>query len=243
MRLVRKEFESIRSNSYGNPASLDLIDSAIAGLGDEHVVPNEWFVACLSEVRDDLSQWRAYGRGEGGYAIGFSSPLLILSGAPSQSFLAPINYDAAAHIALAKRITSATVQFFQEGLKADRERTPSTWVNEFLAAWRDCVVYLAPVLKDPAFQAEHEWRVVHRLRAADVKNLKFRQKQTMMSRHLPLKFAPPDGSDFLPILQVMVGPCRHGQVSRVSVGDLLSAHGYQVGSQTVVNSVVPYQNA
>jgi len=30
-----------------------------------------FFVFCMSNVRDDLSQWRAYGGGEGGVSIGF----------------------------------------------------------------------------------------------------------------------------------------------------------------------------
>lgn len=32
-----------------------------------------YFVACFSEVEDDLSQWRGYGGGDCGYAIGFRS--------------------------------------------------------------------------------------------------------------------------------------------------------------------------
>jgi hypothetical protein len=35
-----------------------------------------WFVACFTEDGDDLSQWRAYGSGEGGYAIEFDSVYL-----------------------------------------------------------------------------------------------------------------------------------------------------------------------
>jgi hypothetical protein len=48
-----------------------ICDRAIAGLSVDAAPKSEWFVACLSEEADDLSQWRAYGRGEGGYAIGF----------------------------------------------------------------------------------------------------------------------------------------------------------------------------
>ena len=32
-----------------------------------------WFVACFTEDGDDLSQWRGYGGGEGGYLIEFDS--------------------------------------------------------------------------------------------------------------------------------------------------------------------------
>jgi hypothetical protein len=39
------------------------------------------FVTCFTEKRDDLSQWRSYSGGEGGYAIQFDVKRLLLSGA------------------------------------------------------------------------------------------------------------------------------------------------------------------
>ncbi|MFO1118980.1 MAG: hypothetical protein U1E38_02220 [Rhodospirillales bacterium] len=36
----------------------------------------QFFVSCFSSAKDDLGQWRAYGRGEGGIAIGLSGAQL-----------------------------------------------------------------------------------------------------------------------------------------------------------------------
>src|ERR1700723_398094 len=43
---------------------------------------SQFFVTCFSEREDDLSQWRAYSGGEGGYAIQFDRIKLFLSELP-----------------------------------------------------------------------------------------------------------------------------------------------------------------
>lgn len=242
MRLVRRELEALHSLHRGNVAVTLMLDSAIDGLQERYSATNEWFVCCLSANEDDLSQWRAYGRGEGGYAIGLSSAVLGLLGARQYHFLAAVNYDTAAHLALAKVIAAEVVRSFTQSLAANPNRNSAlaAWINQFLGAWRNSLVYLGPILKDAAFQAEHEWRIMHRLQPGDVKNLKFRQKQTLMSRHLPLHFRPPDGSNVLPIAKVLVGPSRNAHVSQVSVGDLLNAHSYGSGTP-IAASKIPYQ--
>jgi hypothetical protein len=54
-----------------------LYDEAINGLSIDVAPTSEWFIGCLSTNGDDLSQWRAYGGGEGGYAIGFDTSTLL----------------------------------------------------------------------------------------------------------------------------------------------------------------------
>lgn len=76
------------------------------------VVPQ--FVTCFSEERDDLSQWRAYGTGENGYAVGFKARHLW--GVPD-AVLIRVNYDAALHAALAQRVVDAMVDFFLKALR------------------------------------------------------------------------------------------------------------------------------
>lgn len=85
------------------------------------------------------------------------------------------------------------MQFFIRGLDArrkvaavDRQR----WAGAFLDEWREMVVYLAPVLKDPAFASEREWRLIVSLGSTDLTNVKIKQRQALISRHLPLAFGP-----------------------------------------------------
>lgn len=240
MRLVRGELDAIKATNQ-NPSVQHLLEIAIEGLHDKYVASNECFVCCLSENGDDLSQWRAYGAGEGGYAIGLSSRALV--SAMRGSFLAPVNYSAATHASLSKNIAAELVRSFLQGIAANSARAAAIaiWTDQFLTVWRDCLTYLAPALKDPAFAAEHEWRIIHRLGPDDSADLIFRQKRTLMSRHLPLRFPPTDGSKVLPIVQISVGPSRNAHVSKISVGDLLKNNGY-AGIVSVSTSPIPYQS-
>ena len=96
------------------------------------------------------------------------------------------------------------------------------WADAFLEEWKRRVIWFAPLLKDKAFAAEREWRLIVTL-GWDLKNVKIQQRQSLISRHLPLSFGLR-----VPLKSVMVGPCRNPNVSRVSVGTILNAKGYPV---------------
>src|SRR6202007_1793970 len=104
--------------------------------------------------------------------------------------------------------------FFKEGLNARQSGEINTalmldgWATEFLNAWQQLVAQLAPMVKDPGFRGENEYRVIHNLQVDELSQLQFRQKQTLMSRPLPLVYPPtnhPTPSQKLPIVGVMVG--------------------------------------
>jgi hypothetical protein len=98
--------------------------------------------------------------------------------------------------------------------------------------------YLAPCYKHPKFEREKESRFLYFLQPQDVseKRMRFRQRQYTMTRHIPLLLKPP-----LPITGVIVGPCRHPEHSKIAVGDLLKAHGYDPEIVKVEITEVPYR--
>jgi hypothetical protein len=54
-----------------NPAIDPILTRLNEALSNPDIEVSSVFVTCLSERRDDLSQWRAYAGGEGGYAVQF----------------------------------------------------------------------------------------------------------------------------------------------------------------------------
>jgi hypothetical protein len=115
------------------------------------VVPH--FVACFSEERDDLSQWRAYGGGENGYAIGFKAGDLW---GCENAVLVRINYDAEMHRSLAQKAAEAMVRFFLAAVEKYRPANLVTFGKEFFEAWDPAITMVAPLVKDPAFAKERE---------------------------------------------------------------------------------------
>jgi hypothetical protein len=171
------------------------LDSIVKVTVEESVaptnLPSAWFVTCFSKEKDDLSQWRAYSGGENGYAIAFLAGGFFNRG----SIVARVNYSEDEHKQVAANVARAMMSFFMEGLNA-RSTVESdagagdAWATEFLGVWERLVGRLAPMVKNPAFRGENEYRIVHELQIHEVGQLLYKQKQTLMSRHLPLVFPP-----------------------------------------------------
>ncbi|MDK9719798.1 MAG: DUF2971 domain-containing protein [Rhodospirillales bacterium] len=244
-RHVRDLFaEAVKAQNPGvNDNAKYLIDLLNSGLQRDTVHFDAWFITCFSSKRDDLSQWRAYGNGENGYAIGLISSWLRECGKAHGSLLIPVCYDLQKTRNFVADLAQATIRFFLQGIDdrpgVDREK----WARSFLKEWGEQIEHFQPLFKDPAFKDESEWRLIHRLTATETSAMEYVQKPSMLSRHLPLRFPPPGKPDarLLPIQEVMIGPGRHKEVSRISVGDLLRTCGYQSVEVTV--SSVPYQSA
>src|SRR6266849_10995673 len=105
------------------------------------------FVACFSEVEDDLGQWRGYGSGDCGYAIGFRPDGILeaLKGRPSAALL-PMNYHDEAHNFLVNDVLRFAQRCFLDGIKrglTDVER----WAREFLSAFATELDIFACVIK------------------------------------------------------------------------------------------------
>jgi hypothetical protein len=150
-------------------------------------------------------------------------------------------YDRKQHQEMAERMADATVQFFCDGLDKKRAESPSAWADEFIPAWTLRIGNIAPMVKDEAFRAESEFRIVHQLQSQEMGQIRFTQKKTLMSRHLPLVFPQPAAPRFsmLPVVGVKVGPTRHTEITRISVDTLLTQLGY--GRDNVTVSSIPFQ--
>jgi hypothetical protein len=242
--LLREAFGSLQSDESLEENERKLLAEVVRNATPTGVMPinaaSKWFVTCFSQQRDDLSQWRAYSGGENGFAIGFTAGGFFRLGGPHN--LVQVNYDADLHRKLAVKIARATLQFFKKGL-AKRVGTGQDWPNEFLMEWDLMLSYLTPMVKDPAFQSEHEYRITYQLLLEDLPNMKFHQKSSLISRHLPLTFNSEFGespSKRLPIKEILVGPSRYKEISAVSVHTLLRQQGYD--SVAVNVSAIPFQS-
>lgn len=198
------------------------------------------FVACFSEVEDDLGQWRGYGGGECGYAVGFRPDefLETIKTRPS-TLLLPMNYEDEKHRFLVGDVMLLARKYFLDGLSRGLPDTEK-WAREFLIAFATELDILACVIKHPKFSGEVERRITTLLQQGEHLALEFRQKRTLLARHLPLDLTiKTNGSRRLPITRVYVGPGPSQQVSKIGVGDLLLQTGYD--GISVEMSKVPYR--
>jgi hypothetical protein len=202
VRLLRDEFKAFVNHE--DESVRYLAAHLLEAMEQDGADSSFFFVMCMSSVRDDLSQWRAYGSGEGGVAIGFNPMGLVTDEIRRIGYLVPVRYREGDQKALVAHVAAATMSFFREGLTLRPGADWRMWTDSFLATWRDNVIYFAPVLKHGSFESEHEWRLIVGLSPNHVSKVEIQQRSALISRHLPLKFG-----DKLPIREVVVGPCRH----------------------------------
>jgi DUF2971 family protein len=137
-----------------------LLRAADEAIATQDVAPVGTFVACFSEVGDDLGQWRGYGGGQCGYALGFrvDGVLEALKVRPSAFFL-PTHYEHARHQFLVADVVRMALEYFKQGVQRrlpDIER----WAREFIIAFAMELGPFASIIKHPAFSSEKERRIV-----------------------------------------------------------------------------------
>lgn len=219
-----------------------LLRVADSALGKRDFATAWHFVTCFSEVEDDLGQWRGYGGGRCGYAIGFSfSGILDALKARPGALLLPMHYDDQHQKFLVDEVVRMAQHYFLQGVSRglpDIER----WAGEFLAAFAWEFDIFASITKHPKFASERERRIATALRVGEHKDLEFRQKRTLLARHLPIDLTVGvAGARRLPITRVYLGPGPAQRVTQVSVGDLLLKYGYGKDTIPIELSKVPYR--
>jgi hypothetical protein len=213
-----------------------LFSAALSQLANPDFSATWHFATCFSEVEDDLGQWRGYGGGESGYAIGFNTELLAktISARRKDALFLPMSYDQAKHRFLVQDAIANAQRYFLSGV--DKFPDLQQWANEFLETFAHEMDVYSCMFKHPKFYGEVERRLVIPFRKEDLAHLAFSQKRTLLARHLPIDLTLDTG--LLPISRVYIGPGPAQRVSQVSVGTLMEQRGYDV---KVELSVVPYR--
>lgn len=152
---VRKTLEAHKNNPPAPPAAfIDTVLSDFDRIADDLDV----YIWCLSDVptADFLSQWRAYGADGRGACVTVEKPSIDdLCLGPLR--LNPVIYDA-----------TVAVQLIQDIV--DLGYTQSTATADIAAA----LLYVVPLIKDPGFAEEREWRLLYAQTTRNRAALKFR---------------------------------------------------------------------
>ena len=202
---------------------------------DERIENSPVYVACFSAVDDDLSQWRAYGGGEGGYAIRFDGTELRKKDG-SEAVLVKVWYDETEQERLLSRIVTLTERTFTQLSAYQAEENMDTLISVFFENWLRNLYFLAPCFKHHKFSAEQEWRYISYLGGKDASQRRFVQKSSMLVRQIFLNW-----NEKLPITGITVGPCRHVPQSMSAVTEYMEMYDYKVDADFVKRTAVPFR--
>jgi hypothetical protein len=121
MELLRNKVQAKLRNPLTDEIQF-LLQKIDAGLTPQ-VATEGRFLSCFSEDGDDLSQWRGYGGGEGGYAIAFDAQHLRQL-AHRGLILGKVEYDEQKQSLFLDEVLTQVVRFYLDGLKKRRALPP-----------------------------------------------------------------------------------------------------------------------
>jgi Protein of unknown function (DUF2971) len=202
-------------------------------------------VCCFSAKENNLNQWRAYGRGEGGYSIGFRTAELG-SSLGINTILTPVLYKRDVQARLVQDVLAwALEEYLKVSHKydgVDQEKHRKLWSHHFLFF----AAGAAPVMKNPDFCEEREWRVVRLLGAKA--DCDFLPKATGLVPYVELRIGKPRTPtnesdrklpDRLPIQRLWSGPGTSNRVSLLAGRTLLEKLDYP--PTDLAASDIPYR--
>ncbi len=187
----------------------------------------ETYVACFTEARDDLGQWRAYGGNADRYCVGVDIHTLSERGRYS---FAPVIYSRQQQEKLIEDYFSATSSFLRQQHSVSEPLLVSC--VKILCRW---LLESIPFFKDDHFASEREWRAVTNIDTIQKGELHFDPSSGTLRPYVQMF-----ESDLkLPITEVIVQSARRDERATKAVALLLSKYGY--ADTKVVESEVPFR--
>lgn len=201
---------------------------------------DEVFVCSFSADGDVLSQWRAYGGGASGFAIGFSGSFLRKACEAFDANLVPVLYDEDEKRALVRRLLDEAFGYVQKACrKGGAERRLLIIAEQQRFRWN--LLRFAPLLKHKSFSEENEWRIVlakYKVSERYSERFDYRAGSSMLIPYVRIPLNSRKHS--FNIREVIVGPTPHPDESTQSLVGLLAMR--KLNRTTVRTSETPYRN-
>ena len=195
------------------------------------------YVFSLSEPKDMLSQWRAYGKASG-VAIGFDTNKLKELALEKPSLL---NITSLSKVIYEKRDQSRLVEVVIDAVHAYEGRTNSAkrGGTSLLKALVNAFVQLVPTFKHPSFSEEQEWRVIRLLASHPEPELEFVHHRIGGRLLIPyINLKAPTGQ--LGISEVVCGPHPNPELVIKAVSSCLKKRGY--AQFNILKSRIPFRS-
>lgn len=237
--LARQELERIVAawsgpqSTFSFPGAREYMAS-MQGALSAGIEPKNICVCSFSEKGDVLSQWRAYGGGASGFAIGFSGEHLREM-VKDRGWLVPVLYNESEQRALVRTLLEDLINEQRDRSEEEKAKLP---------LYGNLLEYLnryAPILKHQSFGEECEWRIVTRPIDYKDEHFGYRAGPSMLIPYFRLSLRK---TESLGIREIVIGPTPHPEQSRGSALGLLIKSGLAgglIGAQLKF-SAIPYRN-
>jgi hypothetical protein len=252
--LALQHAEHLRPTAKGDATAL--LDAVCANLRETSLFGmHPYGIACFSEHPDKLSQWRAYGRGEGGIAIGFDTVALVAQANRQSTTFGPVIYTETAKQKIVAECFDWMLSEYPDRARAfasDEEK--KAHLGAWVWNWAFRASFIAPMVKNSGFEEEDEWRLVRRFALPG--DAHFIAKNSHLCPYLELHVgvtrphppAWPAGDPRrqrpmpakLPIVELWFGPGRYQEHAHASCKAFLEHYDY--GGVNLYPSKTPFRS-
>lgn len=168
------------------------------------------FVTSLSAVKNELSQWRAYGGSSGSFALGFNTASLVAAveknNTAPQFKLYKCIYDEQRSRCLCQRFVDELCdQYRVQQQTRNWDRNDRDQMPDLVERAVELFDKLAPLIKHPDFVQESEWRLVSELVDLETRPIRLREGRTGIVPYIELIIAK-EKTDPGFLVHTMIGP-------------------------------------
>lgn len=169
-----------------------LFDSASKAL--EQASLAEVYVACFTLLKDNLSQWRAYGSATGErYSIGFNPGVLQDATVGPESFLTSVSYSASTQVKRVRTVLTRAAEFITA------EHVPQKSLQPLAIETARRLARLIPALKTQEYSVEKEWRGVITRPLTDAAEIRFDTSRGVVRPYFPFTLPFTDDDTILSV--------------------------------------------
>ena len=166
-------------------------------------------VCSFSEASDSLSQWRAYAN-KAGVAIGFPSDHLTSIAKDNGIHLAKCLYQENDQRDLIKKVIQLVFNKYKDGTYDDHFKDDSYIPNQVIPL----MLRIAPIIKNPAFSEEKEWRFIT-IKPCTSDKFHFRPSQSFVIPYYRQNLLSTEQE--LPLEKVVIGPTAEPELAQLSI--------------------------
>jgi len=203
-----------------------------------------FYIACFTRARDDIDQWRAYGAGGNGFALGFDGPALekaFQRSATRNNCTIAIDYKQSPLKQAAVRLASIVLPMVA---RAHVHRLSGTLLKEWIVSlqtdYSSALLRTAILFKHRSYRHESEYRLMHVREACATRSGEFRRNRGASTAWY-IKFDWKTGASGL-LKEVVSGPqCDEANSARL-VSNRLKESGIDPRGVKIRHSKVPLRS-
>jgi hypothetical protein len=186
----------------------------------------------LSEISNQLSQWRAYCPPDGGYAIRFNIEHLKEQ-LDAQGFkLLKCEYDPPLQCELVRSFVCSALSTIRV---IPQEGSLDALISQAQEKLIELLIVIAPRLKHPDFREEREWRAMKLVKSDDL-SMSYRIQGSIAIPHCVISLDKVRGE--FPIEDIMVGPNPHQALAVNGLTRIV----FKAGVRSVTTSQTPLRH-